>query len=75
MKSQHPEKNVTERGMEHSAQGKMDNVKGKLKDAAGGLTGDAKLQAEGKMDQVKGKTKDTIGKIERKIGEHESRRE
>lgn len=36
---------------------------GKLKDAAGGLTGDSKLQAEGKMDQAKGKVQKTFGDV------------
>jgi uncharacterized protein YjbJ (UPF0337 family) len=76
MKSKHPEQNeksMTERGMEHSTEGKVDKVKGRLKDAAGGLTGDGRLQAEGKVDQLKGNAKDAIGKVERKLGENDSR--
>lgn len=67
MKSEHTDKSMTQRGMEHSIEGKADKVKGRLKDAAGGLTGDTGLQAHGKMDQLKGKAKDTIGKVERKM--------
>lgn len=62
-------KNWTEKGVEDSVEGKAKDLKGKVKDAAGGLTGDSSLQAEGKIDQLKGKTQDTVGKIERKIGE------
>jgi uncharacterized protein YjbJ (UPF0337 family) len=58
---------LTSKGINHSAEGKADNLKGKVKDAAGGLTGDSSLQAEGKADQLKGKAKDTLGKAERKI--------
>jgi uncharacterized protein YjbJ (UPF0337 family) len=63
------DKNWTEKGIEDSVEGKATDLKGKIKDAAGGLTGDAGLQAEGKMDQLKGKVQDAVGKVERKIGE------
>ncbi|AOX17357.1 CsbD family protein [Kozakia baliensis] len=36
------------------AEGLLDEAKGRVKDAAGGLTGDAKMQAEGKVDQLSG---------------------
>lgn len=62
------ERNLTERGIDHSLEGKGDNLKGKVKDALGGLTGDTSLQGEGKMDQLKGKVKDAFGKGERKLG-------
>lgn len=61
------DKDLTQDGVENSAQGKFDNAKGHVKDAVGGLTGDTSLQAEGKIDQVKGKVQDTFGKAERKI--------
>jgi uncharacterized protein YjbJ (UPF0337 family) len=61
------ERNLTERGIDHSAEGKVDHVKGHIKDAVGGLTGDSSLQAEGKGDQLKGKVKDAVGKVERKL--------
>ncbi|HWU24998.1 MAG TPA: CsbD family protein [Rhizomicrobium sp.] len=41
--------------------GAMDQAKGATKDAAGKITGDAKLQAEGKMDKLKGKAESTFG--------------
>jgi len=58
---------LTERGVENSAEGKMDNLKGKAKDAWGGATGDTSKQVEGKFDQLKGKAKDTLGKGEREL--------
>jgi uncharacterized protein YjbJ (UPF0337 family) len=58
---------LTSRGIDNSAEGKADNLKGRVKDAAGGLTGDSSLQAEGKADQLKGKAKDTLGKAERNL--------
>jgi uncharacterized protein YjbJ (UPF0337 family) len=63
------DRTLTDRGIEDSAEGKTDNLKGKVKDAWGGLTGDSSLQAEGKLDQAKGKVKDAFGKVERKIDE------
>jgi uncharacterized protein YjbJ (UPF0337 family) len=63
------DRNLTERGIENSAEGKADNLKGRVKDAAGGLTGDSSLQAEGKWDQAKGKVKDKVGKAQRKLDE------
>ena len=36
-------------------------VKGKVKDALGKLTGDAKLQADGKADQVEGRVQNAVG--------------
>ena len=60
---------LTDRGIDHSVEGKADDLKGKVKDAWGGLTGDSSLQAEGKIDQAKGKVKDAFGKAERKLDE------
>ncbi len=37
--------------------GTTDEVKGRIKEAAGALTGDKKLRDEGKTDQVVGKVK------------------
>ena len=41
--------------------GSADQAKGAIKDAAGKVTGDTKLQAEGKADKVKGKLENAIG--------------
>ncbi|MBA3889374.1 MAG: CsbD family protein [Gemmatimonadaceae bacterium] len=59
---------LTQRGTENSAEGKMDHAKGHVKDAVGGLTGDKSLQAEGKVDQLKGKAKDKLGEVQRDLG-------
>ena len=40
--------------------GKTDVVKGRIKEAAGALTGNDKLRAEGKTDQVVGKTEQVV---------------
>jgi uncharacterized protein YjbJ (UPF0337 family) len=36
-------------------------IKGKLKEGAGKITGDSKTEAEGKADQVEGKVQNTVG--------------
>jgi uncharacterized protein YjbJ (UPF0337 family) len=41
--------------------GSADQAKGAVKDAAGKLTGDQKLQAEGQADKVKGKVESAVG--------------
>jgi uncharacterized protein YjbJ (UPF0337 family) len=41
--------------------GAADKAKGAVKDAAGALTGDAKLQAEGKLDKAKGALHSAVG--------------
>ena len=41
--------------------GSADQAKGAVKDAAGKVIGDQKLQAEGKMDKLKGKTESAVG--------------
>jgi uncharacterized protein YjbJ (UPF0337 family) len=40
--------------------GKTDVVKGRIKEAAGALTGNDKLRAEGETDQAVGKTKQAV---------------
>jgi uncharacterized protein YjbJ (UPF0337 family) len=43
--------------------GAANQVKGSVKEAAGKVTGDAKLQADGKADKLKGKVQNAIGGI------------
>ena len=52
-------------GLENQAKGAAKEVGGKLRNAAGGLTGDT-------SEQLKGKAKEMKGKAQRKIGEAES---
>jgi len=43
--------------------GTTDKVKGRVKEAAGALTGDQKLKNEGKADQAVGKLKNAAEKV------------
>jgi uncharacterized protein YjbJ (UPF0337 family) len=47
--------------------GKMDQVKGRIKEAAGALTDDDRLKREGQMDQVVGKVKEKAAKVAAKV--------
>lgn len=47
--------------------GKTDELKGRVKEAAGALTGDAKLKREGKTDQVVGKIKQKVDEVIEKV--------
>lgn len=44
-------------------EGAAKNIGGKLKEAAGKLTGDEKLKAEGRADQVAGKVQNAVGGV------------
>jgi uncharacterized protein YjbJ (UPF0337 family) len=44
-------------------EGTFDNVKGKVKEAAGDLTDDKDMKREGKTDQAAGNVKDKIGNV------------
>ena len=43
--------------------GKSDEAKGRVKEAAGAITGDDKLRREGKIDQAAGKAKQGVEKV------------
>jgi uncharacterized protein YjbJ (UPF0337 family) len=48
---------------------KLDDLKGRAKEAAGDLTDDKDLQREGKIDQGKAEVKDKVGDATDKIGD------
>lgn len=47
--------------------GKGDEMKGRVKEAAGALTNDKRLKREGKVDQAAGKTKQAANKAVDKV--------
>jgi uncharacterized protein YjbJ (UPF0337 family) len=49
------------------ATGKSDELKGRMKEAAGALAGDAKLKREGRVDQAVGKVKQKTDKALDKV--------
>ena len=44
-------------------EGKMDDIKGRVKRQVGEWTGDSEAQAEGTLDQAKGKAQNAWGKM------------
>ena len=49
--------------------GSLEQAKGKVKEVAGKVTGDAKLEGEGKADQVAGKVQNAVGGVKDKVRE------
>lgn len=47
----------------------LDQTKGKIKQAAGDLTGNKDLKREGKIDEQAGRAKEGLGKAKDKIGD------
>ena len=50
-----------------SNDGKVDEGKGRVKEAAGSLTGDDSLKNEGKVDRATGSVKDKVGDAADKV--------
>jgi uncharacterized protein YjbJ (UPF0337 family) len=54
---------------EDELKGKMHQVKGRVKQAAGDLSGDERLREEGVGDEAGGEAREGFGKARRKVGE------
>jgi uncharacterized protein YjbJ (UPF0337 family) len=50
-----------------ASDGKMDEYKGRAKEAAGDLTGDRDLENEGKVDRASGTAKSKVGQAADKV--------
>lgn len=48
--------------------GKSEEIKGRVKEAAGAITDNNKLRREGKVEQAVGKTKQAVEKVVDKVG-------
>jgi uncharacterized protein YjbJ (UPF0337 family) len=55
--------------MSDESKGKVENLKGRVKQAAGSLTGDKSLEAEGAVDRAKGAAREKVGEAKRKLDE------
>ncbi len=53
--------------------GAAKNVGGKIKEAAGKVTGDEKLKREGQADQVTGKVQNVVGGVKDKLREEDDK--
>jgi uncharacterized protein YjbJ (UPF0337 family) len=50
-------------------EGKKENIKGRVKEAAGTLTGDKELESEGADERASGAVREQLGRARRKVGE------
>jgi len=50
--------------------GAAEQAKGKVKEQAGKLTGDKKLETEGKIDKAAGKAQNTVGGLKDSLRDH-----
>ena len=55
---------------EDEVKGKAENLKGRVKQAAGAVTGDKELEAEGAVERVKGAAREKVGEAEEKVRQH-----
>ncbi|MEO7793892.1 MAG: CsbD family protein [Thermoanaerobaculia bacterium] len=53
----------------HEAHGKVDKLTGKVKEAAGILTGNEELEEQGATQRAKGAVEEQLGKAQRKVGD------
>jgi uncharacterized protein YjbJ (UPF0337 family) len=51
-----------------NAEGKMHQVKGKVKETVGKVVGNDDLEAEGKVEKLHGKVQEKIGQVEKVVG-------
>jgi uncharacterized protein YjbJ (UPF0337 family) len=54
---------------DNKVDGKLDEGKGRVKEAAGSLTDDDSLKNEGKVDKAAGKTKQAVSDASDKVGD------
>jgi uncharacterized protein YjbJ (UPF0337 family) len=53
--------------MNNQTKGKIENLKGRAKQAVGAMTGNKELEAEGAAERVKGAGQELAGKAQRKV--------
>jgi uncharacterized protein YjbJ (UPF0337 family) len=61
---------LTDKSGELMTDKKIDKAKGRVKEAAGALTGDRHLKNEGRVDQAKGSAKDAIDRAAEALNGH-----
>lgn len=54
---------------QQETRGKVNKLTGRVKEAAGIITGDRKLEREGSRQRAKGVVQESVGKARRKAGE------
>jgi uncharacterized protein YjbJ (UPF0337 family) len=59
---------ATKPSTKDQAKGKLENLKGKITEVAGIVTGQRKLRAEGKGQKLTGEARDKLGQVEKVLG-------
>ena len=60
--------NTMKSSTKDNAEGKMHQMKGKIKEVAGKITGDRDLETEGKDENLDGKVQEKVGEIKKVVG-------
>jgi uncharacterized protein YjbJ (UPF0337 family) len=55
-------------GIQDEVEGKLHNLKGKVKEKAGELTKDADLESEGEAEAIAGKVQEKVGQVKKVLG-------
>ena len=63
------DKDLTQRGVENEAKGKVREAKGAVRDNVGDITGNTSQELKGKAERVAGKVQQKVGEGERKRDE------
>jgi len=64
----HTAEGTMKSGMRDTVEGTFHEVKGKVKEVAGKLTDNPKLQVEGTVEKIAGKVQEKVGQIKKVIG-------
>jgi len=62
-------RNTTKSSIRDKAEGTFHEVKGKIKEVAGDLSDNSKLEAEGTAEKIAGKVQEKIGQVKKVWGE------
>jgi len=55
-------------GIRDEVEGKLHNLKGRVKAKAGKLTNDPDLEAEGEAEEIAGKVQEKVGQVKKVLG-------
>ena len=58
-------------GIQDEVEGKLHNLKGKVKEKVGELTNDPDLKAEGEAEEIAGKVQEKVGQVKKVLGKVE----
>jgi uncharacterized protein YjbJ (UPF0337 family) len=55
-------------GIQDEVEGKLRNLKGKMKEKVGELTNDADLEDEGQAEEIAGRVQEKVGQVKKVLG-------